>query len=172
MSQRPHSLRSILVSQHRLVSLQGHVSQLLLQARYHTGLLLLLLPCLELIIPTQTSQSLISALETLISSDSCEYSAHGMVVARPSLIWTYDQSTPLRLNPNSITRLISRKSTSQGCCQFIGKSAHYVSDDPKGCSLCTLNWSASLKLQVPTIPLRSITKSRDNDLHYCQSILS
>jgi hypothetical protein len=135
------------------------------------GLLLLLLPCLELIIPTQPSQSPISALETLISSDSCEHSAHGMVVASPSLVWTSDQSTSMRLNLDSITRIILRKSAGQGCCRLIGKSAHYVSDDTEGCSLCTLNWSASLKLQVPTIPLWSITKSRDGDLHYCNSIL-
>jgi hypothetical protein len=68
--------------------------------------------------------------------------------------------------------IISRESTGQSGYQLIGKPAHYVSDDTKGCALCTLNWSASFKLQMPTIPFWRITKSRDGDFHYCKSILS
>jgi hypothetical protein len=94
-----------------------------------------------------------------------------VVVASLSFVWASDQGTSLRLHPNSIARIISRKSVNQGCCQLVGKSAHYVPDETESCSLCTLNRSASLELQVSTIPLWSITKSRNYDLHYCKSIL-
>jgi hypothetical protein len=135
-------------------------------------LLLLLFSCFEPIITTQTSQRPIGTLKTLVCSDSCIHRTHSVVVASLSFVWASDQGTSLRLHPNSITRIIPRKSASQGCCQLVGKSAHYVSNDTKSCSLCTLNRSASLKLQVPTILVWSITKSRDYDLHYCKSILS
>jgi hypothetical protein len=81
-----HPLHSTITSLYSLVLLQAHISQLLLQTRYSMCLLLLLLPCLEIIITTQASQSLVGALKTLIRSDSCKHSTHSMVIASLSLI--------------------------------------------------------------------------------------